>query len=464
MSKRIIAVEFNFPNEAVDELDFVSDRSVLDADIIVFQPELPFQYGHSGESYSGQPVLEETESFRVKEAAKHWRSELKAALADGKTIVVYACKPSLVQVYTGRRETSGTGRNQKVMNIVEPFSTYYALPLPVREVVPRGGTDIKFVSDLGPIKGYWETFADVSSYQVYFDIDGVSPLLTTKTGKRTVGGIVLVGPGALVVLPPPEFDWDELYEETEDGVTIRPNGLAIGAQLTEALIEMDRAIKAGRTSRQRPAWAESATFASPLETHLRRRLAEVDSTIVNLQNERLGIEAQIAAEERPKRLLYDAGSSLEDAVIEALREFGFVADRLREGESEFDVVFESPEGRFLGEVEGKEGKAVNIDKLSQLERNLQEDFARDGVEAYAHGILFANAFLLVSPEERHEDFFTQKCLSGAKRSGVGLVRTPDLFDAVLAIRRGADDEFKQACRKAFAEARGSLVSLPRRSA
>jgi hypothetical protein len=369
-----------------------------------------------------------------------------------------------VQVYTGRRETSGTGRNQKVMNIVEPFSTYSALPLPVREVVPRGGTDIKSVRDLGPIKTYWDAFAEVSNYQVYFDIDGVAPILTTKTGKRTVGGIALAGLGTLVVLPPPEFAWHELYEETADGVTIRPNGLAIGARLTEALIEMDRAIKAGRTSRQRPSWAESATFASPVEIDLRERLAEVDSTIVSLQNERLGLEAQISAEERPKRLLYDAGSSLEEAVIEALRELGFVADRLREGESEFDVVFESPEGRFLGEVEGKEGKAVNIDKLSQLERNLQEDFARERVEAYAHGILFANVFLLLSPEERDEDFFTQKCLSGANRSGIGLVRTPDLFDAVLAVRRGADDAFKKECRKAFAEARGGLVKLPRRSA
>src|SRR5207245_1319034 len=100
-----------------------------------------------------------------------------------------------------------------------------------------------------------------------------------------------------------------------------------------------------------------------------------------------------------------------------------------ESDSEFDVIFESPEGRCLGEVEGKDTKAINIDKFSQLERNLQEDFAREGVTEYAKGVLFGNAERLKPPAERGHAF-TGKCITAAKRVHAALVRTADLFDPV----------------------------------
>ena len=85
-------------------------------------------------------------------------------------------------------------------------------------------------------------------------------------------------------------------------------------------------------------------------------------------------------------LLYETGKALEGAVLKALRLWGFVAEGHHDAESEFDAIFISPEGRFLGEVEGKDNKAVNIDKMGQLERNLQEDFAKDGVDSFAKGV------------------------------------------------------------------------------
>ena len=129
-------------------------------------------------------------------------------------------------------------------------------------------------------------------------------------------------------------------------------------------------------------------------------------------------------------------------------------------ESEFDVVFTSPEGRFLGEVEGKDNKAVNIDKLSQLERNLQEDFAREEVEEYAKGVLFGNAYRLRLPSERSK-FFTKKCISGAKRSKVALVRTPDLFEVAKYLREHNAPAFAQKCREAIMQAEGEVVNFPK---
>jgi hypothetical protein len=157
--------------------------------------------------------------------------------------------------------------------------------------------------------------------------------------------------------------------------------------------------------------------------------------------------------------LYEQGKPLEKAVLEGLQILGFSANPFTEGDSEFDVVFTSPEGRFIGEVEGKDNKAINIDKLSQLERNLQEDFAHEDVTEFAKGILFGNAERLTHPSKRREAF-TDKVQTGAKRAGVGLVRTPDLFEPVRYLRDQDDPEYAKSCREAIFNATGNIVVFP----
>jgi hypothetical protein len=113
----------------------------------------------------------------------------------------------------------------------------------------------------------------------------------------------------------------------------------------------------------------------------------------------------------------------------------------------------------LGEVEGKDSRAVNIDKFSQLERNLHEDFAREGVTDYAKGVLFGNAERLKPPTERREAF-TAKCVTAAKRVHVALVRTADLFDCVRYLQANPDPDYARACREKIFEADGLVVVFP----
>lgn len=97
--------------------------------------------------------------------------------------------------------------------------------------------------------------------------------------------------------------------------------------------------------------------------------------------------------------------------------------------------------------------------MSQLERNLQEDFARKEVTGYAKGVLFGNAYRLVPLDDR-KAFFTAKCLSGAKRSKVALIRTPDLFRVAKYMRSNKDAAFAKACRAAIVRAQGGIVVFP----
>lgn len=160
-----------------------------------------------------------------------------------------------------------------------------------------------------------------------------------------------------------------------------------------------------------------------------------------------------------RALLYESGKPLETAILMALVHLGFAAEAYRDAESEFDAVFSSGEGRFLGEAEGRDAKAINIDKMTQLERNLQEDFAREGVTEYAKGVLFGNALRLEPPPKRGP-FFTDKCISAAKRLRVALVRTPDLFFAARHLSEHDDPAHAKACREAMFASEGNLVVFP----
>jgi hypothetical protein len=460
-ARKIVCVGFNIPGNDYEVLNLESDRSLLDADIILFQPSIPYDYYGVGEdSFQGKLTLGQTGSFRAVEAARHWRAELKTAIESGKTVVVFLSKPVEVFVYTGEKQYSGTGRNRQVTNIVQPFSSYSFLPMTLTRVVPRGGEAIKIAGDLGPLAPYWAEFGPLSPYEVYVEGTFTKVLLTTRTGDMVVGALIRAGHGNLLLLPPIQYDEEAFTVYSDDGEeSWSGEAISFGARLGAALVAMDRALRGERERTPAPSWTQGSEYRLPREAVLHAEIRDISAQVEQLQAARDSVTAELEKEGSLRRLLFETGEELEEAVVDALRTIGFQAQRYKEGESEFDVVFVSPEGRFLGEVEGKDTKAINIDKLSQLERNVQEDFAREEVTEPAKGVLFGNAFRLGAPSERSAAFFTEKCLLGARRSGIALVRTPDLFPVVRYLRETADPSFAAACRQAIYSARGEIVTF-----
>ncbi len=159
-----------------------------------------------------------------------------------------------------------------------------------------------------------------------------------------------------------------------------------------------------------------------------------------------------------RALLYENGKALENAIIDGVKILGFTAHPYKNADSEFDVVFEAAEGRFLGEAEGKDSKAINVDKLRQLAMNIHEDLQREDVTSPAKGVLFGNGYRLVSPGERDRQF-TAKCVTAAELSNVALVATTDLFAAVQYLADRADEAYAKQCRRAIFAGVG-VVTLP----
>ena len=127
--KTIFTVGFQLPTKDIFQYqNFHSNASLLDADIILFEPNLAYQVDYLSGTFQGKPSLSDTSSTQCIESVKHWREELNSAFKIGKTIIIFLKEYEEVYYKTGRKEFSGTGRNQKVTNIVDLLDSYLTLP------------------------------------------------------------------------------------------------------------------------------------------------------------------------------------------------------------------------------------------------------------------------------------------------------------------------------------------------
>lgn len=459
MPSKVLTIGFEIPGDVAEYVSFKSDKSLFDADVIIFTPTFEDYDAH--ESYAGKPLLSESSSERVVRDCKHWRQEIKEAVEAGKTVFVFLQSPEDVYYDTGQRSFSGTGRSQRTTHHVSPTNSFQSIPHEFKGLTAREGTEISIVSDLGPLSPYWAEFRGQSKYEVYFDTSTTpTDLLATKNGERCVGKVLKTkAGGALVFLPMIRWDSSSLTYTKGESVFWKKEALASGKRFLQCLIAAAQAYKKQGNQTPTPAWAIGPEYYLVQESEALKEAESYDSKIHELTTLREDLRQKAQEISSLRALLFESGKPLELAVVKALRILGFKAEPYADGESEFDAVFNSPEGRFLGEVEGKDSKAINIDKMSQLERNIQEDFAREGITEYAKGVLFGNAYRLVPPTERGE-YFTEKAQKAAKRLSAALIRTPDLFEPVRYLSETSDPEYAKACREAIFNSSGDIVTFP----
>ncbi|MYC66095.1 MAG: hypothetical protein F4X12_07165 [Acidobacteriia bacterium] len=460
MPSRIFTVGFDLPGDEFEHVPLDSDQSLLDADIVLFEPSLPLDPYGRDQSYNGRRLLGERDSVRYPENARHWASELVAATNAGKLVIVYLTKPELCYRHTGEQTFSGTGRSRVTTDIVTDASSYDAVPQ-ITSVQSKSGREVKLTTDASLLAPYWREFGSTSPYEAFIDGEFTNVLITTKAGANKVGALVR-GKGTMLLLPPLRYNQDSFVVRDEESgkACWSREALRFGKRLVATLTALSDAIRAGRSRTPPPRWAQDGKWTTEKERDLLSDIASATASISELHERRTLLEQSLEEAGSLRGLLYEQGPPLEAAVREALGLFGFSAKPFRGGDSEFDVVFESAEGRCLGEVEGKDSRAINVAKLSQLERNLQEDFARDDVTTYAKGVLFGNAERLVAPADRNPQTFTAKCATAAKRSGIALVRTMDLFEPSRYLRETGDEAYAASCREAICMTTGEVVVFP----
>jgi len=458
MPKSIVVLGTSFPHEEVDFQSLSSQISLLDYDISVFDPDISSFRSFSLKDYLGKPALNDTGSFKLKEQMAHWRREIIEVMKAGKTVFILLKELQEVYVATGKKEYSGTGRNRQETMMVTNYSNYNLIPGEINFINSKG-TSMKLYGRDNVLTTYWAELRDFSAYRVFISGAGVRPLVVTKTGNKTVGAYIKYedSQGTLVLLPYIDFGRADFTRTTRTGNEYwTDKAKQAGKQFISAISGVDDLLKEGREFTPAPDWTTQDRFVLAAEQKIRNELLKLEAKIDTIQKEKEQLQQALAPEMELKGLLYEKGKPLETAILKSLKLMGFKATRYRDSDSEFDAVFESEEGRCIGEAEGKDNKAINIDKFRQLETNIQEDFARDEVQNMARGVLVGNAYRLLPPEER-SDFFTEKCINASQSLNVALVRTIDLFHVARYISDKADTEFAKKCRQAILETVGVVV-------
>lgn len=288
----------------------------------------------------------------------------------------------------------------------------------------------------------------------------VPACLVTKNGDKPVGALYRSknSNGSLVCLPNIDFYPEEFLKAEGKTQEWTPKAQQFAARLLGVVVSLDTALHSTGEVTPEPTWATDSKYSLDYERTLRVELLEAEQSLEIAQRKKEEIVENLKSSGRLRGLLYEKGKPLEAAIINALQIIGFKATNYKDATSEFDVVFESSEGRLIGEAEGKDTKAVNVDKLRQLSMNIHEDLQREEITSQAKGVLFGNGYRLQAVETR-EVAFTEKCNSAALTSSTALIATTELFKAAQYLSGKSDDDFATRCRKQMLSGKG-LTTLP----
>lgn len=460
-TKTIFTVGFDLPSNDFEYKSFNSNVSLLDADIILFEPNLIYQTDpFTGSKYNGKPNLSDESSTKCLYSMLHWKEELILAFNSGKSIFIFLTNPEDVFINT-HYSLSGTGKSQKQMRNVKEINSFDQLPLSFKNKKTAKGRNIKFTSEANFLKPYWELVKDFTEYQLYFEQDKVKPLILTKTGDKIVGGMLQNDKGGTILLLPPFKLPDNFTKISPDGKQElwTTQAIQFGKSLLSQIVTIDKALKTSIENTPAPKWLEEQEFQLDIEQKYIDEILALNQQIEEIQSQIEQKQTELSKHTLSKKLLYENGKPLEYAIIDALQTIGFKAENYDDGKSEFDIVFESDEGRFIGEAEGKDNSAINVTKFRQLESNIHEDFERDEIKIHAKGVLFGNSFRLLHPNERKE-FFTQKAIDSAKRTGIALINTHELFEVVKYIKNTNDENYAELVRECFKNTNGNIVRFP----
>ncbi|WP_160063749.1 hypothetical protein [Psychromonas sp. L1A2] len=442
--KNIVTIGFELNNDSVNYCSFNSDSSLLDYDIVLFKPDID-DFVSNADMFEGKPSLSDHDSFRLKDKVQHWRREILESVECGKTVFIFLSELAQIFIATGQKTYSGTGKNRQTTRHVTPYDNYQIIPAEIN-VVKTKGREIKLAPKHAElISSYWKEYSNQSSYKVTIG-DKVPASLLTKNGDKTVGSIIRSknSNGALILLPDIDFYPDEFFDDEGDWGSAESKKFAL--KFTKSVVSVDKAIKNSDELTAEPEWSKSINYKLKKEEKLDSELLKVESDLADIQLKKESIIKKLNESGQLRNLLFEKGKPLEFAILDALKILGFSVSQFENSESEFDAVFESKEGRLIGEAEGKDNKALNIDKLRQLALNIHEDLEREEVESPAKPVLFGNAFRLQELEKRN-DPFTTKCYSGAKTNSTALVFTPDLFIVAKYLSDNKDLRFATKCRK-----------------
>ncbi|MFE6917631.1 PD-(D/E)XK nuclease family protein [Streptomyces rubiginosohelvolus] len=439
MVTRVLTLDvyLNAPNVTHD--NFRSPATIFEYDVVFWDPANTletYQFALGDRYYKGDPRIADHETNNLAQDLIRRRNEFKEFLEMGRTLVIFAAPEQNFWYDTGRRDKSGTGRNQKVTTIVDQMD-FMEAAIPVKfRVAAAEGTRISarqssFRSLLSGAPDRWWYRAILEEYPG-------EPLAVVTGTSKCVGSVERYEDGGMLLLLPdlqgPDHpsNSEGIEELDNDESPIPIEELAEGSEsdvgVDEASLELIAWVESLRMKNDEapPAWLQRYQFSEDVESsqkiiELEAKKSEIISEIESLAEGREISDAW-------KRLLYATGDELESQVIEAFRILGFKAERGPEGRA--DIVVHLDAKRAVVEVKGLGGSAAEKN-AAQLEKWVSEEMLSGS--GHVKGILVVNSHRHIPPEERNNPAFPHQMVTFSTAREHCLVTTVQLLSMVRAV-------------------------------
>lgn len=461
--KKILSIGIDLELEEIECINLSSSASLLDWDVILISPAF-WDFYTGADRHQGKYCFTDYSSAKVRQQCSHWSREISEAVKHGKTVICFLTKKEEFYIATGEKSYSGTGRNQRTTRHVTLFTNYELFPCEMKATVSQG-KEIKLTpKNSEVISSFWNEFSNLASYNVVLDLDGFTPILTTRVGDKCVGAIQRnhTSNGSLIFLPEIDFENKKFVTEEDDegNVYWTNEGIQFRRRFLQSIVDIDKIAHNSGEITPEPDWAKHEFYKFEDEKVITSELISIEEELEGILAKKQIVMSKLSEVNSLRGLLYEKGKPLEKCILRSLEILGFAAQPFHNSESEFDVVFFTDKGRLIGEAEGKDNKAINVDKLRQLSMNVNEDLMREEVDAPAKGVLFGNGYRMTEPSDRG-DAFTEKCHLAAKANGTLLVPTCELFKVVKSLLNEPSEDYAAKCRQSFFDGVG-LVEFPQR--
>ncbi len=373
---KIISVNYPISSDKVKNIDFEGSESLLDADIIIIDP-LPlaeiFLDKAYIRSYDKKKMLYKSNgSLHIQSLFQKRNEEIRILLENGKVIISFLSPSIVIDIESDEKKW--------ISNY--DFNDYFSVEF-IIYLKPGEGRTFILDNPKNPFSQYFKAFnknLKSSAYFVYKKDTKKFDFFLLNKAEKTVGFTAKLLNGLFAFLPYPiKPDPDKLIGVLEQCVNpfFKKN---VGSSP--------------------PPWIND--FKVPGEDEIKEKIAEIDKNIDILKTNKRTDQEELDSLLEFKSLLYEQGIPLENAAIKSFELLGFKTGKRNTGDVEHDIILNCPEGKAIVEVEGKDTKAINIDKFDQLTRVVDEDF--DITNIYAEGILLGNPFRKIEPKERVENF------------------------------------------------------------
>jgi hypothetical protein len=418
---KVISVDYPIENDDVKNISFLGDETFLDADILILNIEMinniiqnSFykirEYNYSISSNDSYNVICDKMAQRT--------DEVKKLLYAGKKIIVFL---------------------YPILNVVDSYgkviwTNYSWTPYTREQLISyfiNGSGDTVFLKNQNHILvPYYTAFKNELKYYLHFNYhnDDDKGIFLINNAGYAIGWQIRSNEGDIFFIPPPPQNCDS-------------------KKVFGILLQSLRKLYNGIIQTPEPLWVKKIKLPGEqeLDDKISKKQLEIDS-LFSMQSKIVQEREKLASY---RHLLYEQGKELERVVINSFKLMGFSAANFVQDDLEHDLILISDEGRAIAEIEGKDKDPINVDKIDQLNRVVDEDFKENGT--FAQGLLIGNPYRLLPLDER-KDPFTKKVKIFAEKKTFKLLTTVELFSAVMKILENPnDDNYKKQCREKIFE-------------